>query len=118
MGAPLQVREKFVPNYMLVSQVGAVVARALSLAWNVPILPVNHCVGHIEMGRLITGAENPVVLYVSGGNTQVDKEIMEMDYCSWDAKFNYFLLLGHLVLEPALPYLRGDDRHCSGQLLG
>lgn len=27
--------------------------------------------GHIEMGRLITGAKNPVVLYVSGGNTQV-----------------------------------------------
>jgi N6-L-threonylcarbamoyladenine synthase len=25
----------------------------------------------IEMGRLITGASNPVVLYVSGGNTQV-----------------------------------------------
>ena len=25
----------------------------------------------IEMGRLITGAINPVVLYVSGGNTQV-----------------------------------------------
>jgi len=25
----------------------------------------------IEMGRLITGADNPVVLYVSGGNTQV-----------------------------------------------
>lgn len=25
----------------------------------------------IEMGRQITGAENPVVLYVSGGNTQV-----------------------------------------------
>ena len=26
----------------------------------------------IEMGRLITGADNPVVLYVSGGNTQVN----------------------------------------------
>lgn len=25
----------------------------------------------IEMGRLVTGAQNPVVLYVSGGNTQV-----------------------------------------------
>jgi hypothetical protein len=25
----------------------------------------------IEMGRVITGAQNPVVLYVSGGNTQV-----------------------------------------------
>lgn len=22
------------------------------------------------MGRLVTGAENPIVLYVSGGNTQ------------------------------------------------
>ncbi|CAD6199780.1 unnamed protein product [Caenorhabditis auriculariae] len=53
------------------AQVGAVVARTLSLAWKIPIIPVNHCVGHIEMGRLITGADNPVVLYVSGGNTQV-----------------------------------------------
>jgi N6-L-threonylcarbamoyladenine synthase len=25
----------------------------------------------IEMGREITGAKNPIVLYVSGGNTQV-----------------------------------------------
>lgn len=25
----------------------------------------------IEMGRHITGASNPIVLYVSGGNTQV-----------------------------------------------
>src|SRR5882757_4298945 len=25
----------------------------------------------IEMGRQVTGAQNPVVLYVSGGNTQV-----------------------------------------------
>lgn len=57
MGAPLQV--------------GAIVARTLSLTWKKPILPVNHCVGHIEMGRLITNADNPVVLYVSGGNTQV-----------------------------------------------
>uniref|UniRef100_A0A8R1E5K9 N(6)-L-threonylcarbamoyladenine synthase n=1 Tax=Caenorhabditis japonica TaxID=281687 RepID=A0A8R1E5K9_CAEJA len=52
-------------------QVGAIVARTLSLTWKKPIIPVNHCVGHIEMGRLITGADNPVVLYVSGGNTQV-----------------------------------------------
>ncbi|KAI5303428.1 RNA polymerase subunit AC19 [Ascosphaera pollenicola] len=27
--------------------------------------------GDIEMGRVITGAPNPIVLYVSGGNTQV-----------------------------------------------
>ncbi|MCO5587544.1 hypothetical protein L7F22_041494 [Adiantum nelumboides] len=32
---------------------------------------LNHCVAHIEMGRVVTGAIDPVVLYVSGGNTQV-----------------------------------------------
>lgn len=49
----------------------AVGARALSLLWGLPLVGVNHCVGHIEMGREITGAHNPVVLYVSGGNSQV-----------------------------------------------
>eukprot|EP00911_Craspedida_sp_UC1_P000796 UC1_evm1s609 len=49
----------------------AVVARTLSQLWQRPLVGVNHCVGHIEMGRLITGAQNPTVLYVSGGNTQV-----------------------------------------------
>ena len=48
----------------------AVAARMLSLLWSVPIVGVNHCVGHIEMGRVVTGAVDPVVLYVSGGNTQ------------------------------------------------
>ncbi len=33
-------------------------------------IPLNPA-GHIEMGRVITGAANPVILYVSGGNTQV-----------------------------------------------
>lgn len=57
MGAPLSV--------------GCTVARVLSLLWGVPMIGVNHCIGHIEMGRLATGATSPVVLYVSGGNTQV-----------------------------------------------
>ena len=39
--------------------------------WEKPLINVNHCVGHIKVGRQITGAEDPVVLYVSGGNTQV-----------------------------------------------
>lgn len=51
--------------------VGATVARTLALLYNKPLIPVNHCVAHIEMGRLITGANNPVVLYASGGNTQI-----------------------------------------------
>ncbi|RDA85080.1 hypothetical protein CP532_3091 [Ophiocordyceps camponoti-leonardi (nom. inval.)] len=49
----------------------AVAARTLSLLWGVPLVGVNHCVGHIEMGRLVAQASNPVVLYVSGGNSQV-----------------------------------------------
>lgn len=49
----------------------AVVARTLSLLWKKPLVPVNHCIGHIEMGRMITKANDPVILYVSGGNTQV-----------------------------------------------
>ena len=51
--------------------VGALVVRTLSLMYNKPIIGVNHCVGHIEMGRLVTKAKNPTILYVSGGNTQV-----------------------------------------------
>ncbi|XP_067651738.1 probable tRNA N6-adenosine threonylcarbamoyltransferase [Haliotis asinina] len=49
----------------------AIVARTVAQLWQKPIVAVNHCIGHIEMGRLITGAKNPTVLYVSGGNTQV-----------------------------------------------
>jgi N6-L-threonylcarbamoyladenine synthase len=49
----------------------AAVARTLALLWRKPLIPVNHCIGHIEMGRQITGASDPVILYVSGGNTQV-----------------------------------------------
>lgn len=51
--------------------VGALVCRTLSLLYKKPIIGVNHCIGHIEMGRLVTKADNPTILYVSGGNTQV-----------------------------------------------
>jgi N6-L-threonylcarbamoyladenine synthase/protein kinase Bud32 len=37
----------------------------------VPLVGVNHCVAHIEIGKLITGAKDPLTLYVSGGNTIV-----------------------------------------------
>ncbi|MEM2907893.1 MAG: bifunctional N(6)-L-threonylcarbamoyladenine synthase/serine/threonine protein kinase [Candidatus Hadarchaeales archaeon] len=49
----------------------ATAARALACWLDVPIISVNHCIAHIEIGRLIEGAEDPVTLYVSGGNTQV-----------------------------------------------
>ncbi|VDD81548.1 unnamed protein product [Mesocestoides corti] len=52
-------------------RVVSIVARVLAQLWNKPLIGVNHCVAHIEMGRLVTGAKSPIVLYVSGGNSQV-----------------------------------------------
>jgi universal protein Kae1 len=50
---------------------GATVARALAAYLNVPLVGVNHSIAHIEIGKLKTGAQDPVTLYVSGGNTLV-----------------------------------------------
>jgi N6-L-threonylcarbamoyladenine synthase len=51
--------------------IGAVAARTLSLVNKIPIIGVNHCIAHLEIGRLLTEANDPVLLYVSGANTQV-----------------------------------------------
>ncbi len=51
--------------------VGAVVARTLALKHGLPLYGVNHVVGHIEIGRHATGVDDPVVLFVSGGNSQI-----------------------------------------------
>ena len=50
---------------------GATAARALASYLNLPLVGVNHCVAHIEIGKLINKAKDPVTLYVSGGNTIV-----------------------------------------------
>ncbi len=49
----------------------ATAARSLALALNVPLVGVNHCVAHVEIGRFATGCHDPIVLYASGANTQV-----------------------------------------------
>lgn len=49
----------------------ATAARSLSQYINVPLIGVNHCIGHVEIGKLTTDATNPVTLYTSGGNTQI-----------------------------------------------
>ncbi|UCG95813.1 MAG: N(6)-L-threonylcarbamoyladenine synthase Kae1 [archaeon] len=38
---------------------------------DIPVIGVNHPVAHIEIAKLVTGTQDPVVIYVSGGNTQV-----------------------------------------------
>lgn len=52
-------------------RIGAVAARALSLINKIPLVGVNHCIAHLEIGRLLTEAKDPVLLYVSGANTQI-----------------------------------------------
>ena len=49
----------------------ATAARALAISLDVPLVGVNHCVAHVEIGRFATGCHDPVVLYASGANTQV-----------------------------------------------
>ena len=49
----------------------ATAARTLALSLKKPIVGVNHCIAHLEIGRALTKCEDTVLLYVSGGNTQV-----------------------------------------------
>jgi N6-L-threonylcarbamoyladenine synthase len=50
---------------------GAITARQLSLLHNIPLIGVNHCVAHVEIGRELCKANDPVLLYASGANTQI-----------------------------------------------
>lgn len=52
-------------------RVGVTIARFLSKYFNIPLTPVNHAVAHIEIGKLFSGFNDPVIVYVSGGNTMV-----------------------------------------------
>lgn len=50
---------------------GMEIAKSLSLKHKKPLLGVNHCVAHIEIGKALTGAKDPIVVYASGANTQI-----------------------------------------------
>lgn len=52
-------------------RVAATAARSLALILDKPIIGVNHCVAHVEIGRATTGCTDPALLYASGGNTQI-----------------------------------------------
>ena len=51
--------------------VGWTAAKTLSILFKKPVVPVNHTVAHAEVGRWWCKAKNPLVVYVSGGNTQI-----------------------------------------------
>ncbi len=52
-------------------QIGGVAARSLSVSLGIPLVGVNHCVAHIEIGKKEANLDDPVTLYVAGGNSQV-----------------------------------------------
>lgn len=52
-------------------RIGAAAARTLSLVHKKPLVGVNHCISHLEIGKLLTAAKDSVLLYASGANTQV-----------------------------------------------
>lgn len=51
--------------------VGLNSAKDLAKSLNVPLLGVNHCLGHLTSGLLFTRAKDPVFVYISGANTQI-----------------------------------------------
>ncbi|MHA2430813.1 MAG: bifunctional N(6)-L-threonylcarbamoyladenine synthase/serine/threonine protein kinase [Promethearchaeota archaeon] len=59
------------PGLGPVLKIGALVARMLGQLLKIPIIGVNHCIAHIEIGRLLCNIDDPLSLYVSGGNTIV-----------------------------------------------
>ena len=51
--------------------VGASLSRYLAMRYKIPLVPVCHQIAHIEIGKLATKSKDPVILYLSGGNTQI-----------------------------------------------
>ncbi len=45
-------------------------AKEISNKLKKPLIPINHCIAHLEIGKL-TNAKDPVMLYASGANTQI-----------------------------------------------
>jgi len=51
--------------------VGMRTAKEIAGKLNVPLVGVNHCIAHLEIGKLHSRTRNPLLLYVSGANTQI-----------------------------------------------
>jgi N6-L-threonylcarbamoyladenine synthase len=52
-------------------KIGLVGAKMTAQMLGRPIIGVNHALAHIEIARTLCGCRDPLVVYVSGGNTQI-----------------------------------------------
>ena len=71
VGKPDAVAYSCGPGIGTCLKVGMTMAKELGIKHGVPLIPVNHAVAHLEIGLKTTGVKDPVVVYVSGGNTQI-----------------------------------------------
>lgn len=51
--------------------VGKEFAHNLAKELNISLLGVSHIVSHLELGKLLTGAKDPIFVFTSGANTQI-----------------------------------------------
>ena len=52
-------------------RIGVTFARTLNLLLKKPLIGVNHCIAHLEIGRVLLNAKDPILVYASGANTQI-----------------------------------------------
>ncbi|MCC6032714.1 MAG: N(6)-L-threonylcarbamoyladenine synthase Kae1 [Desulfurococcaceae archaeon] len=52
-------------------RVGATLARAMASYYGKPLIPVNHALAHVEIGKMLFSFKNPLIVYLSGGNTLI-----------------------------------------------
>lgn len=52
-------------------RIGATLARAIASRLQIPLIPVHHAIGHIEIGALTTDSRDPLVVLLSGGHTTI-----------------------------------------------
>ncbi len=52
-------------------RIGATVARVLSYRYGIPLYPVHHGIGHIELVKSMYRLKNPLILLISGGHTVI-----------------------------------------------
>jgi universal protein Kae1 len=52
-------------------KVGLDIAKSLKVIFKKPVIGVNHCISHLTIGKLRCDAKDPILLYVSGANTQI-----------------------------------------------
>ncbi|MEM3372947.1 MAG: KEOPS complex N(6)-L-threonylcarbamoyladenine synthase Kae1 [Candidatus Anstonellales archaeon] len=52
-------------------KISSAIARKLAIYYDKVLIPVNHAHAHIEAGRITLNVEDPLILYVSGANSQI-----------------------------------------------